>query len=178
MSQLNAAPIVFANVASSTQQGVVQLASDLGGTSTAPLVAKLNGVTLPAGAPSAGQSLIAVSPTQLAYGTSVKRVTTVSYAASLAPVADTTDIFRVTLTGNSTINNPTATAPVAGQTLQFEFTQDSSGSRTVTFGSAYTFSTDIPAVTFSTGSNKSDIILFQYSAAATVWRCVGIVRGF
>lgn len=53
--------------ASSTQKGIVQLAGDLGGDATAPLVKKIDGIALPANPPTNGQVLTATSATTTAW---------------------------------------------------------------------------------------------------------------
>lgn len=55
--------------------GLVQLAGDLAGTASAPTVAKVNGVTLPAGSPSSGNVLTALTSTTTAWSTPAAGVT-------------------------------------------------------------------------------------------------------
>jgi hypothetical protein len=55
--------------ATTTATGIVQLAGDLAGTATSPNVAKINGVTMPASAPTTGQVLTATSATATAWST-------------------------------------------------------------------------------------------------------------
>lgn len=47
--------------ATTVKKGKVQLAGDLGGTALAPLVLKINSVTI-SGTPSSGQAIVATSP--------------------------------------------------------------------------------------------------------------------
>lgn len=55
--------------ASSSTRGTVKLTNDLGGTADLPVVAKVNGVTLPVSAPSNGQVLTATSASATAWST-------------------------------------------------------------------------------------------------------------
>lgn len=55
--------------ATTTARGIVQLAGDLAGTATAPKVAKIQGVSIPTGAPSAGQVLQASSTSAAVWAT-------------------------------------------------------------------------------------------------------------
>lgn len=55
--------------ANSTTKGTVKLTNDLGGTADLPVVAKVNGVTLPASAPSNGQVLTATGTSTTAWST-------------------------------------------------------------------------------------------------------------
>lgn len=53
--------------ASASRLGKIMLAGDLGGTAAAPTVQKIQGVAI-SGTPSAGQAIIASSPTAAAWG--------------------------------------------------------------------------------------------------------------
>jgi uncharacterized protein DUF5907 len=97
--------------ATNSSKGVVQLAGDLTGTATAPSVAKIKGITLPASAPTTGQVLTATSGTttgwsspavgaQALTATSVKTSNYTASAGDLIP-ADASG-------GNFTITLPTA----------------------------------------------------------------------
>lgn len=64
----------------------VQLGGDLSGTATAPTVAKVNGVTLPASAPSNGNVLTATSATTTSWTTPAAGVTLDTTASDIAPL--------------------------------------------------------------------------------------------
>lgn len=83
--------------------------------------------------------------------------------------------FRVTLGGNRTIANPTN--PVDGQSIEFQLTQDGTGSRTVTWSSAYNFGTP-GQPTLTTTVSKTDIVGFKYNTTKTQWLYVGSALGF
>lgn len=85
--------------------------------------------------------------------------------------------YRVTLTENITVNNPSGTV-VDGTEMLIEFIQDGTGSRTVTMGSEFAFGSDITGITLTPTANKTDFATFIYHASADKWRCVGVVRGY
>lgn len=76
-------------------------------------------------------------------------------------------VFAVTLGGSRTMGNPTGlTAAMDGRVILFRIKQDGTGSRTITWGSNYRFSTSVPAPTLSTGAGKEDYVGFIYNHAA------------
>ena len=83
--------------------------------------------------------------------------------------------FRVTLGGNRTIAAPAN--PADGQVIVFLLTQDGTGTRTVTWNSAYNFGTaGTPSLT--TTASKTDLIGFKYYEPSGKWLCTGSVFGF
>jgi len=74
--------------ATTTSKGKVQLAGDLSGTAASPTVAKVNGITLPASAPSIGNVLTAASATTTTWTTPAAGVTLDTTAGDIQ--ADTT----------------------------------------------------------------------------------------
>jgi hypothetical protein len=118
-----------------------------------------------------------VKPMNLAAGTTTqlpgvpqKRVTTLTDAATITPNADTTDIAKLTIAGNRTMAVPSGT-PIAGQQLQMHITQDSTGSRTITWNAVYRFS-GATATTLTTTPAKTDYLGFQYNAVSSTWDCI------
>lgn len=106
------------------------------------------------------------------YGTSV------AYAATITPNSDTTDYLTIAaLTGNLTLAAPTGT-PVNGQKLMIDFTQDATGSRTITYNAAYAFGTDVTSALDPSAANSKWMRLFQWHAGTNKWRATAIVRGF
>jgi hypothetical protein len=103
-------------------------------------------------------------------------VVALTYGTTISVNAAAGNHFRVVLTGNATLSNPTN--PVDGQKITFELIQDSSGSRTIAFGSAYAFSTDIPQPTLTTTLNKRDFLGFVYNATTSLWYMLAVVHGF
>ena len=84
--------------------------------------------------------------------------------------------LRLTLTASGwTISNPSS--PVDGERIDFMFTQDSTGSRTVSWGTAYNFGA-AGAPTLTTTASKTDILAFIYNAAKSQWLYAGGVFGY
>jgi len=87
---------------------------------------------------------------------------TITWDVGSSPVA------KVTLGDNRTLSAPTNSA--AGQFISIAVIQDATGSRTLTWNSAYEFTGDV-APTLTTTANKADIFVFKYNG--TVWLEVG-----
>jgi hypothetical protein len=87
---------------------------------------------------------------------------TITWDVGSSPVA------KVTLGDNRTLSAPTNSA--AGQFISIAVIQDGTGSRTLTWNSAYEFTGDV-APTLTTTANKADIFVFKYNG--TVWLEVG-----
>lgn len=110
--------------------------------------------------------------------TSEIRAVTVAFAATVTPNADTTDVLNIgALTGNITIANPTGT-PVDGQNLRLRLAQDGTGSRTLTWGNAFAFGTDVTAALIPSAASAKWEMLFTWDAADSKWRAAAIIRGF
>jgi hypothetical protein len=75
-----------ASNATTSAPGLVQLSGDLGGTATSPAVAKVNGVTLPSGAPVANQVLTATSASATTWSTPAAGVTLDTTGTDIAPL--------------------------------------------------------------------------------------------
>ena len=100
-----------------------------------------------------------------------------SYSSTINTDAATGDIFDITLTGNTTLANPTN--PVNGKTLRWRITQDSTGNRTVTLGNKFNIpSTATSPPPFSTAANKMDILAATYHAGRDKWDVVAFVPGY
>ena len=104
---------------------------------------------------------------------------------SLVATLDETDIevdmsitvhFRITLTANRTIPNPTN--PRDGQDLIIEITQGGAGSFTITWGTQYRFSDDTPQPDLSTTAGKIDMIQFHWDSVNSIFKCLGYSRGY
>ena len=104
-------------------------------------------------------------------------VVTLTFGTSIAVNAALGNDFRVTLTASTgTLANPTN--PVDGQKIIVSIKQDSTGSRTMAFGTAYSFSTSLPSPTLSTAANAKDRLSFCYDANSSKWDFVGFISGF
>jgi hypothetical protein len=95
--------------------------------------------------------------------------------ATISLDASKGNLFRVTLAGNRTLANPAN--PTDGQLIRVEVTQDATGSRTLSYGSAYDFGT-AGAPTLSTGAGKTDVLGFSYNATAGKWDCLASALGY
>lgn len=94
---------------------------------------------------------------------------TLTYATTITVNAALANAFNLTLTGNTTLSNPTN--PGDGQVIRFRITQGSGGSHTVSWGTAYDFATG-SAPTLSTTAGKVDIVAFEYVASISKWACL------
>jgi hypothetical protein len=86
------------------------------------------------------------------------------------------NIFTVTLGGNRAIANPTN--PTDGQKIIYRLKQDGAGSRTVSWGAAFRFGTDVTAPVLTTTINKTDYVGFVYNLTDTTWDCLAVSRGY
>jgi hypothetical protein len=83
--------------------------------------------------------------------------------------------FTVTPAGNRTLGNPSGGSQ--GQLIRVHVTQDAAGSRTLAYGTAYSWgAAGAPVLTTATG--KTDVLEFVYNAAAGKWFGLRAVKGF
>jgi hypothetical protein len=93
---------------------------------------------------------------------------TLTDGATISVDASLGNSFRVVLGGNRALANPTNL--VDGQGLLFRIKQDTTGSRTLSYGSKYKFPGGAP--TLSTAANALDVISCQYDATDDTLICV------
>jgi hypothetical protein len=86
------------------------------------------------------------------------------------------NVFTVTLGGNRTLSNPVN--PVPGQRLTFRVTQDGTGSRTLSYGTAYNFGSGIPSPTLTTTAGEWDYLGFIYNEVTTNWDFIAFANAF
>ena len=84
--------------------------------------------------------------------------------------------FRVTLGGNRTLGNPTNM--VDGDRIIWEIIQDGTGNRTLTLGSNFRLSKDLPEITLTTESNARDYLTAIYNSSRTSWDVTSFIRGY
>ena len=84
------------------------------------------------------------------------------------------DVTYLTLTGNVTITNSGA---VDGQALKIYATQDSTGSRTITFSSSTAFNASLTSITLSTAAGAIDLIQLVYHAATGKYNVLAFANG-
>lgn len=136
----------------------------------------------PPGTQAAGSSTKAAAANHVhpakftATGYTAPAVVALTDAATIAVDASLGNDMRVTLGGNRTLGNPTN--PVDGQRLLFQITQDATGSRTLSYGTAYEFASSLAAPTLSTAGTKTDLLLFIYNAAKAKWLMAAFVIGY
>jgi hypothetical protein len=102
-------------------------------------------------------------------------VVSLTYTSTITITATQGNDFRVTLAGNPAIANPVS--PTDGQTIQFWFTQDGTGNRTVTWGSAFNFGTGGSPPVLSTAAGATDIVGFSFNAGTALWKFLGSTTG-
>jgi len=96
---------------------------------------------------------------------------TLSDGSTITWDVSTDPIAKVTLGGNRTMAAPNNQLG-SGQYISLLVIQDSTGSRTLTWNSAYEFKDDT-APTLTTTATKADLFTFRYYSASTKWVEVG-----
>ena len=104
----------------------------------------------------------------------VPKVVALTDATTIATNAALGNDFRVTLTGNHTLGAPTN--PVDGQRVQYQVSQDATGSRTLAYASVFDWGAP-GSPTLSTTVNKVDLLRFVYNANSTKWFGEGTTLG-
>lgn len=94
--------------------------------------------------------------------------------ATIAVDASLSNNFKLTLATNATLSNPTNATD--GMVLNIRIKQDSTGSRTLAYGSAYKWAGG-SAPALSTAANAVDLLSMYYDATNAVWACV-LQKGF
>lgn len=97
-------------------------------------------------------------------------------AATINTDASGGSYFQVTLGGNRTLGNPTGATD--GQRMVFEIIQDSTGSRTLAYGTAFAFGTGISSITLTTAAGKRDFIGVIYRATTQLFYIVAFANGY
>lgn len=106
----------------------------------------------------------------------VPRVQSLTDAATITPNADNTDLGLVTtLSQNSTIANPTG-SPVDGQRLVVRI--KSTSIRTLAFGAQFRGGVTLALPSATTGSAKTDYLIFIWNAADSKWDIFQSLLGF
>lgn len=101
-------------------------------------------------------------------GSIAPKVATLEDAPTITVNAAAGNLFRVTLGGNRALGNPAGGTD--GQLIRVEVTQDGTGSRLLSYGSAYNLGS-AGAPVLSTTPGAMDVLGFCYDAGlATPWR--------
>lgn len=101
---------------------------------------------------------------------------TLTDAATIETDASQSSHFRVTLTGNHTLDNPSGA--VDGQKVLWEITQDATGGRTLTLGSAFKLGSDVASATLSTAPGARDFFGAIYNSTTGAWDVIAVARGY
>lgn len=102
-------------------------------------------------------------------------VASLTFGTTISVNAAAGNDFRLTLTASTgTIANPTNSTD--GQRIDFQITQGTGGSFTVTWGANYDFGAS-GAPTLSTTAAKVDVIGFVYNATLGKWIYLGAALG-
>ena len=109
-------------------------------------------------------------------GPTIPTVVNLTDGATIAVNAAAGSDFRVTIAGNRTLANPTN--PVDGQKITFQVTQGTGAPWTLTYGTAYEFSSSLPQPTLSGAAGRTDLLGFIYNAAKGTWLLAAFVNGF
>lgn len=84
------------------------------------------------------------------------------------------NVFEIAANANFTLDNPTN--PTNGQVIHLRITQDATGSRTITLGSAW--NAGPLTITLSTAANKIDHLVAMYNSTAAKWAITGFAAGY
>jgi len=110
-------------------------------------------------------------------GSGSTTVVDLSYSSTINTNASTGDIFDISLTGNTTLANPTN--PVNGKTLRWRITQDSTGNRTISLGNKFNIpSSATSPLPWSTESSKMDVLAATYHAGRDKWDIIAFIPGY
>lgn len=96
-------------------------------------------------------------------------------AATITPDVSAGALFRCTLGGNRTVAAPLN--PYDGQEIAFEWKQDGTGTRTLTYNAVFRFSTTWPNGTLTTTVAKKDLQRWRYHLADNKWDMIHFVKG-
>lgn len=103
------------------------------------------------------------------------RVFEITSTSNLTAInANKADIFKLSLSENTTFENPTGNL-IDGQLLQIRIT--SSTSRAIAFGTAYQTASSLALPTATTGGGDEDYIAFRWNSTDSKWDLIGTTIG-
>lgn len=98
------------------------------------------------------------------------------FAAVIATDASVSSHFRVTLTGDAELDNPTGLRP--GQKVLWELVQDAVGGHALTLGTMFVVSSEVGAVILSSAPGARDFVGGIYNELTNKIYVVALARGF
>jgi hypothetical protein len=109
-------------------------------------------------------------------GSITQTILTLTDAATIPVNASISNDFKVTLTDNRILGNPTGAAD--GQTLKFAIRQDGTGGRTLSFDTKYRFGFEIGTPIISAGANTISYIGVRYNGDDDKFDVIAFVSGY
>ena len=106
-----------------------------------------------------------VATTVYLQGSAAAVINTLVDGATVTPIFSSNNNFTLTLGGNRAIANPTG--PTPGQSGTIYIIQDSTGSRTLTWGNVWRFQGNT-APTLSTAANSVDMLVYSVRTTANI----------
>ncbi len=96
-------------------------------------------------------------------------VVTLTYASTITTPASLADVFRIVLTGNLTLANPTLDG-IESKILRWYLFQDNVGSRTITLGNKFVIPDSVLSpLPFSLDPDTLDVLTAVYDETADKW---------
>ena len=103
-------------------------------------------------------------------------VTTIPYAGNITTDLSTGGIFKINLTGDLVLENPTN--PIHGRAYTWWIKQDGS-TRAVNLGTKFKIpSSATSPLAWSTGGSKMDMLTVRYDSATDLYYIVGFIPGY
>jgi hypothetical protein len=104
-------------------------------------------------------------------------VVTLAYASTINTQASLADVFRVVLTGNTTLANPTPSG--INNILRWYLFQDSVGGHTVTLGSKFSIPDSmLSPLPFSFDPNTLDVLTAIYDEPTDKWNVLDFQQNY
>jgi hypothetical protein len=104
-------------------------------------------------------------------------VVPLSYAATITTDLTAGFVFKVTITGNLLLENPTG--GVDGTSYMWRIKQDGTGGRTVSLGTKFTIpSSATTPLAWSTDPNAMDMLVAQYDSDADLFYVTAMIPGY
>ena len=102
---------------------------------------------------------------------------TTTYNASVTTDLTTGYVFRITLTGDLALQNPTG--GIDCNTYTWHLKQDGTGGHSITLaGSKFKLPSSAGPLAFSVAPNALDILVVQYDSAADLFYIVSMIPGY